>query len=687
MTSPHSTTDPPGPGAAEPAANLAALARTSPDPPTTAPMAASASPAGPAPSSGEAASPARRSVGAVGGLLPRVEPPELLPARALNEFTYCPRLGFLEWVDGEFAESADTLEGTWRHRRVDRPSGQLPSPGEGEATRSRRSGARPDEVGGDQVAAGEQEEDSTTIHARSVMLSAPRLGLIARIDLVEATGEQATPVDYKRGEKPDIPEGAWEPERVQVCAQGLILEENGFRCERAVIYFVGSRSRVEIPLDAALRRRTLEQIEAFRRTAERGAIPPPLTDSPRCPRCSLVTICLPDEVNLLRLSTPQLPTPSAEALQEGPSPGGAGQQAASEPGSKEVEEEERVRRLLPARDDALPLYVQEQGTRVGKTGDCLKVEPRTQAPREVRLLETSQVCLFGGVQISTQAVQELLTRGIPLCYFSHGGWFYGMTQGMPHKNVQLRRLQFAAAGDERRCLELARGFVASKIRNCRTLLRRNTEDVDDGVLASLRQHAQQAEQAASLESLLGIEGNAARLYFSSFARMIKADPADGGGPLSFVPEGRNRRPPRDPVNALLSFAYAMLTKDLTITLQAVGFDPLLGFYHQPRYGRPALALDLMEEFRPIVGDSVAITVINNREVRLRDFTKSAGAVNLSPAGRKSFIQAYERRMDQLVTHPVFGYRISYRRVLEVQARLLGRYLAGEISEYPAFSTR
>lgn len=157
--------------------------------------------------------------------------------------------------------------------------------------------------------------------------------------------------------------------------------------------------------------------------------------------------------------------------------------------------------------------------------------------------------------------------------------------------------------------------------------------------------------------------------------------------FAFDFQGRNRRPPRDPVNALLSFAYALLAKDFTVTLQAVGFDPYLGFYHAPGYGRPSLALDLMEEFRPIIGDSVVLSVLNTGEVTAGDFITRGGAVALSPTGRKAFLAAYGRRMDTLVSHPVFGYSISYRRVLEVQARLLGRFLSGEIPEYPQFLTR
>jgi CRISPR-associated protein Cas1 len=214
------------------------------------------------------------------------------------------------------------------------------------------------------------------------------------------------------------------------------------------------------------------------------------------------------------------------------------------------------------------------------------------------------------------------------------------------------------------------------------MLRRNCGVPDDTVLFELKQLARKAMEASSIESLLGVEGAAARTYFGAFGAMIKHTLAE-----KFELDGRNRRPPRDPVNALLSFAYALLAKDVALAVTASGLDPLLGFYHQPRFGRPALALDLMEEFRPIIADSVVIGALNTAVVSERDFMRVPGACALTVDGRKKFILAYERRMDHLVTHPVFGYRISYRRVLEVQARLLGRRLLGEIEEFPAFRTR
>jgi len=198
--------------------------------------------------------------------------------------------------------------------------------------------------------------------------------------------------------------------------------------------------------------------------------------------------------------------------------------------------------------------------------------------------------------------------------------------------------------------------------------------------------AEATERASSLDQLLGIEGNAAHIYFSDFAGMIKTDDTFDGQ-FQFDFSGRNRRPPRDPVNAMLSLAYSVLAKDLTIACYAVGLDPYLGFYHQPRFGRPALALDLMEPFRPLIADSAVLTAINTGMVTENDFVRAGPSVALTPNGRKGFFRAFEQRMDSLVTHPIFEYRVSYRRLLEIQARLLARVLDGEIGDYPVFITR
>jgi CRISPR-associated protein Cas1 len=346
-----------------------------------------------------------------------------------------------------------------------------------------------------------------------------------------------------------------------------------------------------------------------------------------------------------------------------------------------------VRGLIAPRSELRPLYVNTQGVRVGKSGAVLQVKEKDAVVQEVRMGEICQVSLMGNVQLSTQAIQALCESGIPICYFSMGGWFYGITTGLNQKNVFLRRAQFRLSEEDYFAKSLARSLVAGKIRNQRTILQRNHIEPPAATLSGMKEMAERAEGAGSLEELLGIEGNAARLYFGEFAGMIKVGEDGEGEAPSFDFDRRNRRPPRDPVNALLSLGYSLLAKDLTVACYAVGFDPYIGFYHQPRFGRPALALDLMEPFRPLIVDSAVLTAINTGMVTKRDFMRVGPSVALTPGGRKGFFRAYELKMDTLVTHPLFEYRVSYRRLLEIQARLLGRVLEGEIGEYPVFLTR
>ena len=273
---------------------------------------------------------------------------------------------------------------------------------------------------------------------------------------------------------------------------------------------------------------------------------------------------------------------------------------------------------------------------------------------------------------------------IPVSWYSYGGWFLGHTIGTGHKNVELRTAQYARSFEPHTCLHLARRIIRAKILNSRTLLRRNWrgEERPKVLLRDLKMDADNATRASSLQTLLGIEGSAAAWYFGNFSSLLREDLG-----IAFDFNGRNRRPPKDPVNALLSFTYALLVRAWTNTLSGVGFDPYRGFYHQPRYGRPALALDMMESFRPLIADSTVLQVINNGEIKSKDFVISSTGVALKPNARKSAIAAFERRMAQEITHPIFGYTASYNRVLQIQARLLGRYLLGELPEYPDFMTR
>lgn len=550
--------------------------------------------------------------------------PDLVPARMLNEFVYCPRLFYLEWVEGLWEENADTATGTLAHVRSDRGGGRMP--------------------------AAEEADDGWSGEARSVTLDAPRLGLIAKIDLVEGEDGTVSPVDHKKG-RPRPDGSAWDPERLQVAAQVLVLRENGYRSERGYLSFRETRTRIPVEVDGAVERELREHLVELRRVAAGTQPPPPLVSSPKCPRCSLVGICLPDETNALRLAR----------------------------------ERGRPRRLIAARPDAAPLYVQEPGSHVRLSSGRIEVVKGDDVLASLRQIDVSEVAVLGASSISGPALRELAGAGVPVTHFSFGGWFQAMTVGLEPRNIELRIAQFRHADDEQAALALAKAFVAAKIKNGRVLLRRNGGERAADAVARLQRLARKAQRCPDAGSLLGVEGAAAREYFQALGVLFGRRASRGGLVLDF--ERRTRRPPRDRANAVLSFLYAMLTKEAALAARRVGFDPLLGFYHRPRFGRPALALDLMEEFRPLIADSTLLTLVNGSRLTAGDFVERAGTFALSPPGRKAVIAAFEQRMLAGVIHPTFGYRVTYRRALELQARLLAAALLGEIPEYRPFVTR
>ena len=643
---------------------------------------------------------------------------EPMPSRMLNEFIYCPRLFYYMYVEGVFVENADTERGKALHVKVDKGRGDLPAPRKGKAGKKTGPDGTPEEgtpaLSGEEMpgekmttsepteeAGGETPDETTeptgSIHSRSAMLSSERLQVVAKLDLIEAKVSLAggvhaerevlsvVPVDYKAGAPREGKEAneLWDTDRMQLGLQILILRDNGYTCEEGVIYYRATKQRVRLTMTPELEIWIIQQAAEARRTAA-GPIPAPLVASPKCVRCSLAPVCLPDETRLLTTEGAALTTGSGPALV---SPG-AGTPLPP------------VRRLIAARDEARALYLNTPGLRVGIKDEVLVVKEQDRVLQEVRAGDVTHVALFGNIQITTQAVQLLCEKEIPVAYFSMGGWFYGLTRGHGMTNVFTRIEQFRQAADPLRCLALARRMVHGKIRNHRTLLMRGHVEAPAPVLARLKQASQDVLGAADLPTLLGMEGAAAALYFQHFSGMIKVEADTDELPGLETPDKpseapvftfdftrRTRRPPTDPVNALLSLAYSLLAKDCTIAALSVGLDPYVGFYHQPRYGRPALALDLMEEFRPLIAESTVLTAINNRMLRSTHFVRAGDAVNLTPAGRKVFFQAYEQRMNSLITHPVFDYRVSYRRVLELQTRLLARHLTGEIPEYIPMATR
>jgi CRISPR-associated protein Cas1 len=537
----------------------------------------------------------------------------------LNEYVYCPRLFYLEWVDDRWASNDDTAEGSFAHRAVDRSEGALPPPELADIIR----------------------------RVQSVRLESRELGLVAVIDRVEGDRGEVVPIDIKKG-RPRDDGTPWPADRAQMLVHAVLLREHGYRVSRALIYYAQVHQRVEIDIGQEAQSEVSELVEGARAVAESGSAPLPLVHSPKCPRCSLVGLCLPDETNALLARAEQPP-----------------------------------RRIVPRDPAPRPLYVTEQGAFVGIRGGRVRVTKGDSVLADLRAIDVSQLAVHGNVQVSTQALADLWARGLPVLWFTYGGWLRGWAQGEPSRYVELRRRQVATHAQG--ALPIAMAMVEGKIRNCRTLLRRNARQDLGSAYSALAGLGRAAQSATGFPELLGIEGTAARIYFDRFPLMISS--AQTHLAQDFATEGRRRRPAPDPVNALLGYCYSLLLKDIVAVCLGVGLDPYLGVYHRPRYGRPALALDLMEEFRPLIADSVVINLINNGEVGTTDFVQRGSAAWLTPNGRKTVIRAYERRLDHSITHPLFKYRISYRRVLDVQARLLAAVFVGELDRYTPMMTR
>ena len=324
----------------------------------------------------------------------------------LNEYAYCHRLFYLMHVDGRWNDNVYTEEGREVHRRVDRLDHVLPDAG------------------------GDTDDDENSVDdgeappqiSRSVSLGSASLGITAKLDLVATAGDEAVPVDTKRGTVPHTPERSWEPERVQLMAQGLLLREHGYRTDHGVLYFAGSRTRVTILFTPELEALTLRLISDARAASTNPVLPDPLEDSPKCDGCSLAGICLPDETLALRDVPPDPQEAGADA----------------------------VRRLYPARDHALPLYVQEQGARVGKRGSVLVVQKGDAEIGRGRLIDVSQLVLCGNISVSAQTIQLLCAAEIPIVHLSLGHWFHGITHGITLRNAYDRAAQFRAAADPQR---------------------------------------------------------------------------------------------------------------------------------------------------------------------------------------------------------------------------------------------
>ena len=325
------------------------------------------------------------------------------------------------------------------------------------------------------------------------------------------------------------------------------------------------------------------------------------------------------------------------------------------------------------------VYITQEDAFVGKTDERLTVRAEKKTVLDVPLIKVDGVVVLGRATVSPAAVIELLERKVPLSFLTGTGRYLGRLEPELNKNIFVRAAQWKAAGSSDPALHIVRGFVRGKLKNYRHALLRGQRESEldfQKALTQIEQAIAPIDNTGSIDSLRGLEGSGSAAYFGSFDRLIRAE--------GFKFEARRRRPPTDPVNALLSLGYALLRHDVQSAVNIVGFDPYLGYLHTQRYGRPSLALDLMEEFRPIVVDVVILGAMNRRAIVPSDFTTEplSGAVSLTSEGLRTFLRLYEQKKQSKFKHPVMQTQCTYQESFEIQARLLAKYLMGEIEKYP-----
>ncbi len=617
------------------------------------------------------------------------EDADLIPARMCNELVYCPRLFHLEHVQGIFIHSADTVEGKGQHERA------------------RKRGVRLRVVDDTPVDAAAVDELFAML-PRHLALASERLGIRGEIDMVEIGEDEIIVIEAKHGRAPlrddhhwgshPLPYKAWPADVVQVVLYMALLRDVGLPCNEARLVYRASRERVTIPFTPELERFAHAVIAEARAVAQAPHAPEPLLDSPKCPGCSLHEVCLPDEHHALLAEQAHL----AEHTE-----------AQNQPPTQAEPHTATVRKIVASADDRAVVHVLSAGSTVRKEGEALVVTDRRGNIDRFVLHDVAHLALFGPVHVTQPCLTHLLREGVAVSHHSGAGRLIGITAPLGTRNIGLRRAQFRIADDPARCLEISAAIVVSKIRNQRTVLRRHRRglavlaeeetggpmpewaggadpdlevseaDAQGAVALALRRMQQSlrgATEARELDTLRGHEGSAAAQYFDVIPQLL---PRAWQGDFC----GRSRRPPRDRINAMLSFGYALLVRDAVAACGRVGLDPMLGVFHTMIPGRPALALDLIEPFRAAWVDTAVLRLVGTAGITRDEFHLSAAGVELSDGGRRAMIRAYERRADEQTSHPRFGYRMSYRRLLELEVRILAKVFGGELEHYTPMWTR
>ena len=322
------------------------------------------------------------------------------------------------------------------------------------------------------------------------------------------------------------------------------------------------------------------------------------------------------------------------------------------------------------------LYLLEQGSLVRKVDERVVVELDGKVIQDIPLIKIDQIIVYGRVTLTHAATAMFLENGIEVTYLNQYGKFIGRLQGAYSKNCILRKDQYKMSLNDQAATYLAGCFVSGKLRNMLNILqraRREGAEINNNSILTIKNSIKALNNAKNVDMVRGIEGAGSAAYFACFSALLKK---------SFQFKTRVKRPPTDPVNSMLSLAYTMLSKDITSAVNTVGMDPYTGFLHRDRYGRVSLALDLMEEFRPIVADTTVLACINKGIIQPDDFKVEFGNVYyLKEHAYKKFLTQYENKKATEIKHPIFNYHANYRRCMDLQARLLAKYISGELDKY------
>ena len=546
----------------------------------------------------------------------------LIRVMALHAVAYCPRLFYLEEVEEIRRADASVWSGRRLHEELN-----------------------------------EQQEEVVTL-----TLESEELGIRGKLDAVRRRHGESYPVEHKRGRALRDGKGkahAWESDFVQACAYAFLLSEHlGEPVVEARVHYHADNVTVKIPIGAMEHdtvMRAVRRARQWRQSIER----PPVTEAEgRCNRCSLSPVCLPEETRL------------ASALAE------RRDETQQELPGVEAEEKRTIKRLFPVDAPGRSLHVVKQGAKVGVTKGRFRVQFGKEILQQTQINAVSDVTLHGHAQISTQCLRACASQEIPVHWVTMGGSYAGSFFG-PSVSVQRKLRQYEGLSDETRRVELSRRIIEAKIAHQRQHIMRGSRKSEPtrravkSALKAIKRAGQEASRADQISQLLGYEGQAAKAYFEALGELVTAGEV-------MKPSGRSRRPPRDRFNALLSFLYGQLYRDVLSAVMRVGLEPALGVLHTPRSAAPPLALDLMEIFRVPVVDMAVLGAINRKTFNEdEDFCISTAKVWLSEQGRKKALAVYERRKHEEYKHPVLDYSLSYARQFELEVRLLEKEWCGE----------